>query len=83
MPGLLVFHVHHTFCNFHSDWVLQDLPTFLFSLLNPVVGFCRICQLSFFSLLNPVVGFCSICQLSFSHFSSCSVSRKPVNTKPE
>ena len=21
MPGLLVFHVHHTFCNFHSDWI--------------------------------------------------------------
>ena len=30
MPGLLVFHVHHTFCNFHSDWVLQDLPIFTF-----------------------------------------------------
>ena len=47
-----------------SGWVLQDLPTFFFSLLNPVVGFCRICQ------------------LSFSHFSICSVSSKPVNTKP-
>ena len=31
MPGLLVFHVHHTFCNFHSDWILQDLPTLFFS----------------------------------------------------
>ena len=30
MPGLLVFHVHHTFCNFHSDWILQDLPIFTF-----------------------------------------------------
>merc|ERR1711983_273845 len=34
MPGLLVFHVHHTFCNFHSDWILQDLPTFFFSLVS-------------------------------------------------
>ena len=30
MPGLLVFHVHHTFCNFRSDWVLQDVPIFTF-----------------------------------------------------
>ena len=34
MPGLLVFHVHHTFCNFHSDWILQDLPTFFFSFVS-------------------------------------------------
>ena len=30
LPGLLVFHAHHTFCNFHSDWILQDLPIFTF-----------------------------------------------------
>ena len=34
MPGLLVFHVHQTFCNFHSHWILQDLPTFFFSLVS-------------------------------------------------
>ena len=34
MPGLLVFHVHHRFCNFHSDWILQDLPTFFLSLVS-------------------------------------------------
>ena len=35
MPGLLVFHVHHTLCNFRSDWLLQDLPIFTF---QPGVG---------------------------------------------
>ena len=69
MPGLLVFHVHHTFCNFHSDWVLQDLPTFFFSLLNPVVGFCRICQLSFSHCSIQWLGSARFANFLFFHCS--------------
>ena len=36
MPGLLLFHVHHTSCNFQSDWLLHVLPTFTFSLVSTV-----------------------------------------------
>ena len=81
MPGLLVCHVHHTFCNFHSDWVLQDLPTFFLSLVSTSnlrtlmsVSFhpsIRTSQGYLFSMSTihfatfTVTGFCRICQISF------------------
>ena len=87
------FHAHHTSCNFHSDWILHALPTFTFSLVSAVAlhldnsisnAIPGLLLVHVHHTVWPKLSDWLLLDLPtfFSHFSFCSVSTKPVNTKP-